>query len=188
MADDSKRRSTADLIIGAIIVVVGLVILGHTMVATTVSLLFLGWLLFAGGVVSLAAGLFQIGKDGFWTAALGGGLMTVLGIVFLRHTSAAAITVTLVAGAMFLATGITRLVAAFQVPEGRVALLLSGGVSTILGLIVLFNLVTASLSFLGLILGIETVVEGLAIMIVGRGTVGPARAGRLATGAHSATS
>ena len=187
MSDDSNGRSTADLIIGAILVVVGLVILGHTAIATTVSLLFLGWLLFAGGVVTLAAGLFRIGKDGFWTAALGGGLMTVLGIVFLRHTSAAAVTVTLVAGAMFLATGLARLAAAFQSPVGRVPLLLAGAVSTILGLIVLFNVVSASLTFLGLILGIETVIEGLAIMIVGRGTVSPARAGRLSTDAHPST-
>ena len=159
----------------------GLVILGHTLIATKVSLLFLGWLLFAGGVVTLAATLFRIGKDGFWLGALGGGLMTVLGLVFLRHTEAAAVTVTLVAGAMFLTTGLARLVAAFQTPAGRVPLLISGVVSTFLGLLELFNLVTASYVFLGVILGVEMLAEGVAIMIIGRDSMGAARAGRIAS-------
>jgi len=170
-------RTTGDLILGAAIVIVGLVILGHTLIATTLSLLFLGWLLFAGGVVTLAATLLRIGKAGFWMGALGGGLMTVLGIVFLRHTSAAAVTLTLVAGAMFLTSGLARLVAAFEMPEGRLPLLLSGGVSTLLGLIVLFNIVTASSSLLGIILGVQTLAEGIAIMLVGRDTLALARAG-----------
>jgi uncharacterized membrane protein HdeD (DUF308 family) len=84
-------RTTGDLILGGLVVLLGLVILGHTLVATTLSVVFLGWLLFAGGVVTLAATMFRIGKDGFWTGALGGGLMTVLGVVLLRHTSAAAV-------------------------------------------------------------------------------------------------
>ena len=181
MAEHTQGRTTSDLIIGALIIVLGLVILGHTLIATKVSLLFLGWLLFAGGVVTLAATLFRIGKDGFWLGALGGGLMTVLGLVFLRHTEAAAVTVTLVAGAMFLTTGLARLVAAFQTPAGRVPLLISGVVSTFLGLLVLFNLVTASYVFLGVILGVEMLAEGVAIMIIGRDSMGTARAGRIAS-------
>jgi len=181
MAEHAQGRSTSDLIIGALIVLLGLVVLGHTLIATKVSLLFLGWLLFAGGVVTLAATLFRIGKDGFWLGALGGGLMTVLGLVFLRHTQAAAVTVTLVAGAMFLTTGLARLVAAFQTPSARVPLLVSGVVSTFLGLLVLFNLVDASLVFLGVILGVELLAEGVAIMIVGRDSLGTARAGRIAS-------
>jgi uncharacterized membrane protein HdeD (DUF308 family) len=162
-----RGRSGADLLIGGAIVIVGLVILGHAVVATTLSLLFLGWLLFATGVVTLAATLFLVGKDGFWSGALGGGLMTVLGIVFLRHTSAAAATLTLVAGAMFLTSGLARLVAGFQLVEGRAAILVSGVVSTVLGLVVLFNLFAASESLLGIVLGIQTIAEGVAIMIVG---------------------
>lgn len=174
----TKSRTTGDLVIGALVVILGIVVLANTYIATTVSLVFFGWLLFAGGVVTLAATLFRIGKDGFWVGALGGGLMTVLGLVFLRHTQAAAVTVTLVAGAMFLLAGIARLAAAFAIPEGRIPLLLSGGVSTVLGLIVLFNLFTASLTFLGLILGIQILAEGLSIMIVGRGSLGASRAGQ----------
>jgi uncharacterized membrane protein HdeD (DUF308 family) len=157
-----------DLLLGALVLVIGLVILGHSLVATTLSLLFIGWLLFAAGVVTLAASLFQRGKDGFWAAALGGGLMTVLGVVFLRHTDAAAVTMTLVAGAMFLMSGVVRLAAGFQSVEGRLSMLLTGAVSAIFGLVVLFNVVDASAALLGFILGVQTVAEGIAIMLVGR--------------------
>lgn len=173
----NQDRTKGDLVLGALVVVLGLVILGHTLVATTISLLFLGWLLFAGGVVTLAATLFRIGKEGFWAGALGGGLMTVLGLVFLRHTSAAAVTMTLVAGAVFLTSGIARLVAAFQMAEGRIALLVSGGMSTLLGLVVLFNVLDASPHLLGFILGAQTLTEGIAIMLVGHQAVALARAG-----------
>ena len=48
------------------------------------------------------------------------------------------------------------------------SLLLGGVVSLALGLIVLFNLVDASYNLLGLLLGIQVVAEGLAIMVFGR--------------------
>jgi membrane protein HdeD len=185
MQETSRGRSTADLLLGAGIVLVGLVILGHTVTATTISLLFLGWLLFASGVVTLAASLFLIGKEGFWTGALGGGLMTALGIVFLRHTSAAAVTVTLVAGAIFLTSGLARLVVGFQLAEGRIGILVSGLVSTVLGLLVLFNLLDASDALLGFILGIQVLAEGVAIMLVGRETLA---LGRSAHGTRRAMS
>jgi len=169
MAHGTKGWSAVDLLLGGLLVVVGLVILGHTAVATALSLLFVGWLIFASGVVAIAVALFSLGKDGFWTALLGGGLMTVLGVVFLRHTAAAAVTVTLVAGSLFLVVGIARVAAAFEYPEQRVPMILGGGVSLVLGLIVLFNLFTASYTLLGILLGVQVLAEGIAIMIFGRG-------------------
>jgi uncharacterized membrane protein HdeD (DUF308 family) len=173
-----RGRTGVDLVLGALQVLVGLVILGHTATATTLSLLFVGWLLFATGVFVLALSLFQIGKDGFWSGLLGGGLLTVLGVVFLRHTSAAALTVTLVAGALFAAVGIARLSAAFAYPEQRVPLLLGGVVSLGLGLIVLFNLAELTYTLLGILLGIQVVTEGIAIMVFGREARRTGRLGR----------
>ena len=165
---NARRRTLGDLLLGALVVLLGLVVLGHALVATQISVLFLGWLLFAGGVVTLAASLFRFGKDGFWAGALGGGLMTVIGIVFLRNTAAAAATLTLVVGAMFLMSGLVRLVAAFQMVEGRVPTFLVGAVSTVFGLLVLLNLTDASSKLLGFLIGIQILAEGIAIMLVGR--------------------
>ena len=168
VAATEQGRTGIDLALGGLQVVVGLVILGHTAAATALSLLFVGWLLFAAGVLVLAGTLFRLGDGGFWTGLVGGGLMTVLGVVFLRQTAAAAVTVTLVAGAMFLSVGIIRLAAAFAIPENRVALLFGGALSLALGLIVLFNIVAASYTLLGVLLGIQVLADGVTTMVVGR--------------------
>ncbi|HEX6248295.1 MAG TPA: DUF308 domain-containing protein [Nocardioidaceae bacterium] len=163
-----RSRTGWDIALGALLVVGGLIILGHAVIATTVSVLFLGWMLLLFGIVGLLGSLFRIGKGGFWASALTGGLLTVLGLVFLRNVEAAAVTLTLVAGSLFLVGGITRLVASATQPEFRVALIVSGVVSTALGLIVLFNLFSASFVLLGVLLGVETIMDGIALMLMGR--------------------
>jgi uncharacterized membrane protein HdeD (DUF308 family) len=166
-----KGRTPWDLVLGGLLVVVGIVVLAHAATATVVSVLFIGWMALAAGVVAMVVSLFNVGTDGFWTGLLGGGLIAVLGLVMIRNTAAAALTLTLVAGAMFLSTGIVRLVAAFQVEEARVPLVLAGGISTLLGLLILFNLVTATLTLLGVLLGVQLLAEGVAIMVAGRRAV-----------------
>src|SRR5690606_22231894 len=106
-----------DVALGALLVVGGLVVLGHTVLATAVSVLFIAWMALLFGIVGLAGSLFRIGKEGFWQSALTGGLLTVLGVVMLRNPAAAALTLTLVAGAMFLTGGIVKTVMASALPE-----------------------------------------------------------------------
>src|SRR3954449_2711929 len=144
MSQLQMRRTGWDVVVGGILVVGGLVILGDAAVATKVSIMFVGWLLLILGLLGLVAAVFQIGKRGFWSMALAGGLLTVLGLFFLRNTDAAALTLTLIAGVTFLASGLMRLVMSAQDSDYRVPLLIGGIVSTGLGLVVLFNLFDAS--------------------------------------------
>ncbi len=169
-----RSRTGWDIAIGALLVIGGLIVLGNAAFATTVSVLFLGWMLLLFGVLGLVGALFRIGKGGFWASALTGGLLTVLGLFFLNNTEVAAVTLTLVAGAIFLTGGIVRLVAAGGQPEYRVALIFSGVVSAALGLIVLFNLFDASFVLLGVLLGVEMMADGVAMMLIGRIHVAPA--------------
>lgn len=162
------RRTGWDVVIGALVAIAGVVILANAAVATTVSVLFLGWLLVVVGVLGLVASLFRIGKGGFWSAALTGGLLLVLGLFLLKNTGAAALTLTLLAGTIFLAGGVVRLVVGAQDRTYRVPLLFGGAVSTILGLIVLFNLFEATTVLLGVLLGVEILVDGITMMLVGR--------------------
>lgn len=163
-----QKRTAWDVVLGILLVLAGLVVLGNTVVATAVSVVFLGWLTLLSGLIGLVSGLFKIGKDGFWSAALGGGLLLVLGIVMLRNPAITALSITLVAGSMFLATGLTRVVVAFQLSEHRVPLVISGLISVGLGILVLFNLVTASFTLLGVMVGVQAVVEGITLLAVGR--------------------
>lgn len=162
------RRTGWDIVLGALLVVGGLMILGDAALATEVSILFIGWVLLISGVLGLVASLFRIGRGGFWSTALSGGALTVLGLFFLRNTEAAAVTLTLLAGTIFLTSGVVRLGAAAHDRTYRLPLLLGGVVSTAMGLLVLFNLFDASYVLLGVLLGIQVIVDGLMMMIVGR--------------------
>ncbi|QYJ04835.1 DUF308 domain-containing protein [Nocardioides panacisoli] len=169
------RRTKGDLVLGGLLVLAAIVLLLHVVVATAVSVLFLGWAMLLSGVMALVVSVIGVGRDGFWTGLLAGGLLTVLGLVMVRNPGLAAVSLTLIAGTTFLVSGVVRLVAAFQEEAGRAALLLGGGVSTLLGLMVLFNLFSASFTVLGVILGIQVLAEGLSLMIAGRiRTIAPA--------------
>ena len=63
---------------------------------------------------------------------------------------------------------LTRVVGALQATEARVPLIISGLISIALGLWVLFNLGTATLTLLGVLVGVQTLLEGLTLITVGR--------------------
>jgi uncharacterized membrane protein HdeD (DUF308 family) len=177
-----RHRTGWDVVLGALLVIGGLVVLGHAAFATTVSVLFLGWMLLLAGVVALIGSLFRIGEGDFWSAALSGGLLAVLGLMILRNTEAAALTLTLIAGALFLVSGIVRLVVGVETPECRIPLIFGGVISAGLGLIVLFNLVDASFVLLGVLLGVQALVDGITMMLIGRWHVSHVHIpGRMAT-------
>lgn len=87
-----RRRTALDAVVGFLLVLAGLVILGDTVLATTLSVLFVGWLALFSGMLTLVSSLFRLGHHGFWSSALSGGLLTVLGLLLLRNTAAAALT------------------------------------------------------------------------------------------------
>lgn len=168
-----RRRSAWDVVLGILLVLVGAVILAHAVLATAVSVVLLGWLALTGGVITLVAAVLQIGRGGFWATALSGGLLVVLGLMVLRNPGAAALTLTLIAGSLFLAGGIVRLVMAFDGGAPRAALLFNGVVSLVLGLLVLFNIFAATLTLLGVLLAVQAVSDGVALLLVGRLRIRP---------------
>lgn len=173
-----RRRTGWDVVFGALLVIGGFVVLGNAVIATAVSVLLLGWMALIAGVVLLVSALFRIGSGGFWSAALGGGILVVLGLFFLRNPTIGALSLTLLAGSMFLATGLVRIFLGFQVSEARWVLVISGLISVTLGLLVLFNLLEATLTLLGILLGVQTLLEGMTLLAAGR--LRPVRSGPVA--------
>ena len=163
-----RSRSGWDIAWGILLVIAGIAILAHAVIATAISVLFLGWLAVIGGIVGLVAGLFRIGKGGFWPAIISGALLLVLGLVILRNPEASALTLTLLAGTLFLMGGVIRLVAAFQIDQNRWIMVFSGLVSLVLGGMVVFNLVEATYVLLGVLLGVQALVDGITLLVLGR--------------------
>ena len=170
-----QRRTGWDIILGVLLVVLGLFMLGETVLTTAVYVRLLGWLAVAAGAAGLVAAWLSLGQGHFWSNALSGGLLLVLGIAIVRNPAAGAFTLTLVAGTVFLVSGITRLVAASQNDAYRLPLLFSGVASTVLGVLVLFNIVEATLTLLGVLLGVQALIDGITLILVGRVHLTPAR-------------
>jgi uncharacterized membrane protein HdeD (DUF308 family) len=169
MANVVERRRTGwDVVLGVVLVLAGLFVLGNAVVATFLSVLLLGWIAIGSGVVTLVGAFVRRESGVSWSAALGGAVLIVLGVIMVRDPLAGAAGLTLLAGALFLAVGLTRVLAATQVPSARVVLIISGVLSIVLGLVVLFNLSVAVPSLLGLLLGIQVLVEGATILVAGR--------------------
>jgi uncharacterized membrane protein HdeD (DUF308 family) len=163
-----RRRTGADVVIGVLLVLGGLYILGNAVVATVLSVLLIGWSALIAGVVELVGAVGRIRSGGFWSTALGGVVLAVLGLFILRNPVVGAVSLTLLAGSLFLAIGLTRIAVGFQVPRGRWMLVVSGVISVLLGLSVLLNLVAASLTLLGVLLGVQVVLEGVERLTIGR--------------------
>lgn len=163
-----QRRTGWDIIFGALLLIAGFIVLGNAVIATAVSVYFVGWMAVISGAVLLIGSFFRIKSGGFWSAALGGALLLVLGVFVLRNPLIGAVSLTLLAGSLFLTGGLMRIVVAFQVEDGRWLLIISGAISVVLGLFVLFNIAAATLTLLGVLLGVQTLVEGITLMIVGR--------------------
>lgn len=163
-----RQRTLWTFVGGAVLVIAGLVILGNVVIATAVSVLFLGWTSLIAGIALFIVALTRIKAGGFWSAALGGAVLAVLGLFILRNPEISALTVTILAGALFFTSGLTRIIVGFQVPEARWVLVLSGAISLVLGLIVLFNLAEATFTLLGILLGIQALLEGITLAAFGR--------------------
>jgi membrane protein HdeD len=163
-----RRRTGWDIALGVLLVVGGVVVLGNVVVATAVSTLFVGWCALIVGLALLVAGLVKIVHDFSWSVLLGGAGLSVLGLFMVRNPQATAVALTLTAGALFLATGLARVFLAFTLETHRWLLVASGLVSVVLGLWVLFNPGVATLTLLGVLLGIQVLVEGVTVLVQGR--------------------
>ena len=166
--DLARKRTVTDVILGVLLVVVGLVILGDVVIATVVTVRFLGWITLIGGIVEFIGAFARMRAGHFWSTALGGALLVVLGLLILRNTAAAALALTVASGALFLVSGLVRVAVSFSVPARRWVLLFGGLVSVVLGLIVLFNIVPATFTLLGTLVGVQALIEGITLVLLGR--------------------
>ena len=163
-----RRRTGGDIAVGVLLVIAGIILLGNVVFATVVSVLLTGWTALIAGLVLIAGTLLKIREGGSWVVAFGGVVLAVLGLFILRNTTIGALTLTLLAGSMFLATGLLRVFGGALVPEARAVLIVSGLISVVLGLWILLNLTTATLTLLGTLLALQTLLEGITLVAVGR--------------------
>lgn len=163
-----RRRTGWDIALGILSVLAGIFALGHVALAGAISVLVLGWTILLGGVVLAISAIVGWKEPGRRWDLVFSALLVLLGLGFVRNPGVGLLTLTLLAGSLLLVGGIVRIVAAFQPGAPRGLSLLSGAVTLLLGFMVLNQWPVSALWFLGTVLGIELILDGITTAISGR--------------------
>jgi uncharacterized membrane protein HdeD (DUF308 family) len=155
--------------IGVALLVCGLLALGNMVLATFAVVVFAGWMMIVSGVIEIVHGFRMKTWGKFFLEVLVGVLYVVAGVFVLMAPPAAAAVLTLIAGAAFAASGIVRIVMAFQMQSGTpwIWVALSGAITTLLGALVLAQWPYSGLYVLGLFFGVDLVFAGIGWIGVG---------------------
>ncbi|WP_330247365.1 DUF308 domain-containing protein [Streptomyces sp. NBC_00562] len=157
-------------LLGALLVVAGLVGLVYTGVATLTSMILFGWLLLIGGLVGLLHAIQSRGTNYFWLGVVVAALNIAAGVVVIRHPHGTAEALTMFAALLFLTGGVFRLVGSVVVRGPQFGwTLMQGAFGLLLGLLVLFDWPHSSLYVLGLFFSLALLFDGLGLIAIGVG-------------------
>jgi uncharacterized membrane protein HdeD (DUF308 family) len=154
------------LVVGALLILVGLVAMGHAFMATVASVIFLGTLSLIGGGVEFVNAFRVRGWRGFWMHVLCGILYLVFGFLLVQQPLEAAAAFTLVMAAAFLIGGLFRiLIALVERFQGWGWVLLNGVVTLALGIMIWRRWPYDTYWVIGLFVGIDMVFAGWSWVI-----------------------
>lgn len=165
-----RNGSTRLFWTGITMTLIGVIALIFPMISTMVAALWVGWVFLFSGIV-MFAGAFNIHGTGPFFGALLISLLTLIGGVFLLFNPlAGALALTIVLAVIFLIQGAFELAFAFEMrpAQGWVWMLLSGGASVLLSMVIALGLPAISAIALGVLLGINLLTSGLGYVLVSR--------------------
>ena len=156
------------LIEGIVLVVLGLLAIIVPPLATIAVTIFLGWLFLISGIVGLITTFWARHAPGFWWSLLSAVLAIAAGIVLLWEPIRGAVTLTLLLIVFFTIEGVLSIMYAFEHKKelsGRWGwMLVSGIIDLILAAIILAGLPGTAAWALGLLVGINMLFGGAALI------------------------
>ena len=164
------KGSTSLIIAGIVALVAGIIALVFPLPASLAVAIFVGWGFVFSGVMGLWAAFSDDGLPNRGWFGLLSLLNLVLGIWMLARPLEGMISLTIVVGTLFLVSGASRLYLALTEYRGSQmmwTMVLSAVISLGLGLYILFRLPAASAVALGVLLAVELIVVGTAMLMAG---------------------
>ncbi len=155
------------LLMGLVAVVVGLLAIGSTFIATLASVVFFGVLLLVAGVTEVVHAVMVRNGRGFALHLLAAALYLIVGLFMLRDPGRAAAVLTLLLAASFLVGGVLRIIFSLsnRFPSwGWV--LFNGVVDLVLGVLIWNEWPESSLWVIGLFVGIDLLLHGWSWIIL----------------------
>lgn len=168
-ADTLRKYSTWFTVYGVLLALLGILAIAMPYIATLATSIFIGWLLVASSVLGLYA-VYSAGKDapGFWWNLITAILYLAAGIMLLGNPVTGALSLTIVLAAYLLAGGVTKIVLGFQhkkdIPNAWFWILFSGLVDIVLAFLIIQGLPGTAFWAIGLLVGINLVMMGIAII------------------------
>ncbi len=153
------------LALGICMIVLGIIILSLSVFTTLLTVITLGIILAFRGLFDSIHALMAFREKGFWWRLFCGILSLVTGILLVSEPIISATTITFLVAVFLLTSGIFRAIAAPIEHESQWGLITFGGiVSFIFGFFLLLNFPTISLWFIGTLVGIEILLQGITMI------------------------
>ena len=173
-----RAHWVAYLIEGIVLVILGAAAILVPPVATFVVAVFLGWLFLISGCLGLITTFWMRHAPGFWWSLLSAVLGIVVGLLLIARPVSGAISLTLVLIVFFIIEGVFSIMFALdhkRALSGRWGwLVLNGVVDLVLAAIIVAGLPGTAAWALGLLVGIDLMFGGMALITMAlhaRGTV-----------------
>ena len=159
-----RRGSLLYLIQGILLVIAGILALVYPLITNVALAVFLGWMLLLSGIVQ-AVTLIGGGKTpDFWLQLISAALSVIVGFLFLRNPAVAVGTLVMLMSVFFMIEGISKTVFSLTIrPFPNWGWVLASGILGILIAVWLLANPGMSLLFLGILIGVQLIAEGIAI-------------------------
>jgi len=156
------------LIEGIVLLILGIAAILVPMVATIAFTILIGWLFLISGVVGLVTTFWMRHAPGFWWSLVSAVVGIIAGALLLRWPVTGSLSLTLVLAAFFIVEGVATIMYAVEHRNqlsGRWGwMLVSGIVDLILAGIIVAGLPGTALWALGLLVGINLIFGGIAMI------------------------
>jgi len=163
------RYRVGYMVAGGILVIGGLLAIIFPFVSTLATAIFVGWVLIMSGIVEVVHGLSVRGAPAIVLNLLAGLLSIGVGNLILFDPLSGAFSLTLLLGGFMAADGVIRILSAAQIGRvpGQGWILVNGVSSLALAAALLWLLPQASLFVLGVLLGVDLIVAGGTLFLLG---------------------
>ena len=167
-AEEIRRGWGWLLALGIALVILGIAALSWSVFTTLVSVVFFGWLLLIGGVLSVVHAFIRRRWGGFFIELFAGLLYFVVGLMIVGHPAASAIALTLLISVFLLVGGVFRILTALTVRFHHWTwMLLNGVISLLLGSMIWADWPVSGLWVIGLFIGIDMIFYGWSLIMLG---------------------
>lgn len=152
---------------GLLLIIVGLVAISSSFVATLASVKVFGILLLVAGGIEVVHAVMIRNMRGFALHLLAAAIYLVVGLFMLEDPIQAATVITLIIAAYFIVGGVLRIIFSFAVRfHGWIWVVVNGLVNLVLGMMIWNRWPESSLWVIGLFIGIDLLFHGWSSVIL----------------------